>query len=617
MNGTSSFSLIRSARQDRSVLGAKVDRATWRRVAGYATKYRWQLGALLVVIVASSASVVASAFVLKRLIDEGVTPGDRGVILAMAGVLVVLTVADGLLQLVQRWITVTIGEGIIVDLRRAVFAHIQRQPIMFFTHARTGALVTRVNTDVVGAQQAFATALTNLVGNSILVAGVLSAMVVLSWQITLGALALVPLFLIPSRLVGRRLQDLSRRRMEVNAQLGNRMTERFSVAGALLVKLYGRRGEENEQFGVRAEKVARLGVQSAMVNRFFFTALATVAGLATALVYGVGGVLTLSGSLTVGALLSLAALLTRLYTPITALAGVRLDVMTAMVSFERVFEVLDLEPLVRDRADAVALPGGPVSFEFESVSFSYPAAGEVSLGDVPVGESAVVPAQVLSDVSFEVPAGATVALVGPSGAGKTTCANLLLRLADPTSGVVRVNGRDVREVQGDSLRQVVGLVPQDAHLFNETIRENLAYAKPGATSQEMMAALADAQVADVVAALPDGLDTVVGDRGHRLSGGQKQRLAIARLLLKDPAVVVLDEATAHLDSESEAAVHRAFSDAVHDRTAVVIAHRLSTIRSADVIVVLVAGRVAQLGSHEELLAQGGVYQQLYSTQFES
>ena len=543
--------------------------------------------------------------------------GDRGLIVQAALIMAGLAVFDAVLSLVQRFLSSRIGEGLIYLLRTQVFAHVQRMPIAFFTRTQTGALVSRLNSDVIGAQQAFTSTLSSVVSNVVSLVVVLTTMLLLSWQITGLALVLLPLFVLPARLLGKRLAAISREAMTLNAEMGQTMTERFNVSGALLVKIFGRLPEESDAFSAKAARVRDIGITSAMYGRLLFTALTLVASLATALVYGAGGWMVVSGDLPLGTLVALAALLGRLYGPLTALSNVQVDVMTALVSFERVFEVLDLKPLVRDADDAVDLPAGVASVEFDHVGFRYPTASEVSLASL---ESVAKldmsePQQVLRDVSFTVRPGEMVALVGPSGAGKTTITNLVSRLYDVQSGTVRVGGADVRHVRLESLQSVVGFVTQDAHMFHDTIRGNLLYARPEASEDELVQACRDAQIWDLVASLTDGLDTVVGDRGYRLSGGEKQRLAIARLLLKAPAVVVLDEATAHLDSESEAAVQRALATALAGRTSIVIAHRLSTVREADQILVIDDGRVVERGRHDELLAQDGLYADLYRTQF--
>ena len=529
-----------------------------------------------------------------------------------------LAVVEAVLGLGSRWYSSRIGEGLIYDLRSRVFRHVQRQSLAFFTRAQTGALVSRLNNDVVGAQQAFTSTLSGVVSNVIGLVVTAAVMLTLSWQITLLSLVLLPVFILPARRVGARLQLITRESYELNASMNTTMTERFGVSGALLVKLFGRPEAEAAEFSARAGRVRDIGVLSAMYSRVFFVALQLVAALATALVYGLGGYLALTGSLSAGDVVALALLLSRLYGPLTALSNVRVDVMSALVSFERVFEVLDLPPLVTERPDAVALPSGPLSVELEDVRFSYPTADDVrvaSLEAVTTGDGEKGGEPVLHGVSLRAEPGRTVALVGPSGAGKTTITSLVPRLFDVTGGAVRLGGVDVRDTTLASLRDAVGVVSQDPHLFHDTVGGNLRYARPDASDDQLWDALRGAQVADVVAAMPDRLDTVVGERGYRMSGGEKQRVALARLLLKAPAVVVLDEATAHLDSESEHRVQQALRTTLEGRTALVIAHRLSTIRDADEIVVVDAGRVVQRGSHEDLLAQGGLYAELYRTQY--
>ena len=619
MSKTSPWHTLRSYSRDPKETTRPITRGTARRVLGYARPYRRLIIGFLALVVVDALFVVVTPLLFKAIVDDGVTPGNRQLVVTLALVVAGLAVVDALAGLAQRWFSSRIGEGLIYDLRSQVFGHVLRQPVAFFTRAQTGALVSRLNNDVIGAQRAFTSTLSGVVSNLISLVLVTGTMLYLSWQITVAALVLLPLFLLPVRRVGARLQQLTRESMQLNAELGSRMTERFNVAGALLVKLFGRPGEEDDEFERRAGRVRDIGVKIAMSNRVFFTSLTLVASLATAIVYGVGGLLTISGALSVGTLLALAALLGRLYGPLTALTTVHIDVMTALVSFERVFEVLDLEPLVADRPGASALPRGPLAVELDDVGFAYPGADEVSLASleqVSVADRAGG-APVLHGISLRVEPGQLLALVGPSGAGKTTITSLVARLYDATSGSVRVGGRDVRDVTLESLHENVGVVTQEAHLFHDTLRANLLYARPGATGEQLERALRDAQIWDLVSGLPEGLDTVVGDRGHRLSGGEKQRIALARLLLKAPGVVVLDEATAHLDSESEAAVQRALDGALEGRTAIVIAHRLSTVRAADVIAVVDGGRIVERGRHEELLASGGLYADLHATQFDT
>ncbi len=603
--------------RDQSVLHAKLDPGTTRRVLSYARPFRRAIAAFLLLVVIDASIVVAVPLLLKEIVDQGVVPGDRSVVVRLALWVAGLAVFDAALGVAQRWFSARIGEGLIYDLRTEVFAHVLRQPIAFFTRAQTGSLVSRLNSDVIGAQQAFTSVLSSVVSNAVSLVLIVVAMATLSWQLTLGALLLVPFFLIPARLMGRRLSALAARQMNLNAELGSRMTERFNVAGALLVKLFGTPERETREYAERAAAVRDTGVRIAMNRSVFMTALSLVAALATAMVYGVGGVMAVGGGLTVGTLLALAALLGRLYGPLTAMSNVRVDVMTALVSFSRVFEVLDLSPLVAESAAPVALPAGPVSVEFTDVSFAYPAADKVSLRslEATVTGDRAGGGPVLREVSFTAYPGQLIALVGPSGAGKTTITSLVARLHDPTAGTVRIGGVDLREASFGSLHEVVGMVTQEAHLFHDTIRGNLLYAAPDATDAQLWAALEAAQVRTLVESLPSGLDTVVGDRGHRLSGGEKQRLAIARLLLKAPQVVVLDEATAHLDSESEVAVQRALDGALQGRTALVIAHRLSTVRGADLILVVDEGRIVERGRHAELLGRGGLYADLYRTQY--
>jgi ATP-binding cassette subfamily B protein len=613
----SGWMAMRSLTRDDSVKDRKLAPGTAKRVGSYAQPFRREIGFFLVLVIIDSALVVATPLLLKALIDKGITPRDRGVVIELALVVAALAVVSGGLTLVERWYSSRIGEGLIYALRVQVFSHVLRQPIAFFTRAQTGALVSRLNSDVIGAQQAFTSVLSSVVSNVVSLVLIIATMATLSWQLTLASLALVPFFLLPARVMGKRLAGLAHAQMGLNADLGSRMTERFNVAGALLVKLFGEPHREDREYAAQAAGVRDMGVRISLNRSIFFVALTLVASLATAMVYGFGGLMAVNGSLTIGTLFALTALLARLYGPLTSLSNVRVDVMTALVSFERVFEVLDLQPLVTERPDARPLPVGPVRVEVDGVAFRYPSADEVSLASlesVAAGDrkgSGIV----LRDISFEAQPGQLVALVGPSGAGKSTITALIARLYDPSTGAVRINGVDLREATLESVAQTVGMVTQEAHLFHDTIRANLTYAAPDATDDELVAALKAAQVWSLVGSLPEGLDTVVGDRGHRLSGGEKQRLALARLLLKGPGLIVLDEATAHLDSESEAAVQRALDTALEGRTAIVIAHRLSTVRGADQILVVDGGRIVERGTHRELIDRGGLYNDLYTTQF--
>ncbi|MEV5574280.1 ABC transporter ATP-binding protein [Spirillospora sp. NPDC052269] len=614
------WQVMASFRRDSSVTQKKLAKGTVKRIAGYARPYVRDLVWFLALNALGAVIVVANPLLLKGIIDHGIIPHKQGVVVALAATVAGLALLEAVLGLGQRWYSARIGEGLIYDLRTQVFGHVQRQPVAFFMRAQTGSLISRLNSDVIGAQRALTTTLSSVVSNVISLVLVLITMLVLSWQVTLIALLLLPIFVLPAKWVGKRLQAVSREQMQLDAEMSSLMTERFNVAGAMLAKLYGRPAEEEENFAGRAARVRDIGVVAAMYGRVFFTALTLVAALATAMVYGVGGSLVVDGSFQLGTLVALATLLTRMYGPLTALSNVHVDVMTALVSFDRVFEVLDLKPLIDDKDDAEPLTVDEEeapAVEFDHVSFSYPSAEEVSLASLEsIARTDTAPARdVLFDVDFTAAPGQLVALVGPSGAGKSTITHLVSRLYDASGGAVRIGGQDVRDVTLDSLRSRVGVVSQDAHLFHDSIRENMRYARPDATDEQIIAALEAAQVGELIADMPDGLDTVVGDRGYRLSGGEKQRLAIARLLLKAPSVVVLDEATAHLDSESEAAVQRALATALAGRTSLVIAHRLSTIREADQILVVEAGRVVERGRHDELLTGGGLYAELYRTQF--
>ncbi len=618
MSGREMGGMLRQLRRDGSVVQQRVTKGTARRMFRFARPYRNILYFFLVVIVIDAVIGVANPLILRSIINSGILKHNAHLIVVLALVAAGLAVASSVLSIAQRWVSAKVGEGLIFDMRAQVFAHISRMPLAFFTRTQTGALISRLNNDVLGAQQAFTDTLSSVVSNLVSVSLVLVAMFVLSWKITLVSLVILPVFVAPARRVGRRLSTITREGYELNAQMNNMMTERFNVSGALLVKLFGRPSDERSSFESKAGRVRDIGVTQAMYARFFIASLMLTASLATALVYGWGGVQAVEGTLTVGTVVALATYLTRLYGPLTALSNVQIDVMTALVSFDRVFEVLDLAPMIDEKPDAVDVPPGPARIEFNHVEFRYPKAEEVSLASLESVANLETTAsnQVLFDVSFVAEPGQLVALVGPSGAGKTTITHLVSRLYDVRGGHVRINGIDVRDLTLSSLSGTVGVVTQDAHLFHETIRENLRYAKPDAGDDELVDALKAAQIMKLIDQLPDGLDTVVGDRGYRLSGGEKQRLAIARLLLKAPAIVVLDEATAHLDSESEAAVQAALATALRGRTSLVIAHRLSTVRNADQILVLDHGRIVERGRHDELLAAGGTYAELYRIQFE-
>ncbi|HEV7471058.1 MAG TPA: ABC transporter ATP-binding protein [Pseudonocardia sp.] len=610
------WSALRTVSREQEAARAPVP-VTARRIASFARPHRRRIGGFLLLSVIGAVLTVATPLLAGRVVDAIDARSGIDVVLRLAGLIALIAVAEAGIGLLTRLLSATIGEGLILRLRTAVFDHVQRMPVAFFTRTRTGALVSRLNNDVLGAQRAFSDTLSGVVGNLVTLVLTLVVMIGISWQVTLLALLLLPVFVVPARRMGRRLARLQREGADLNAAMSTTMTERFSAPGATLVKLFGRPDEESAKFAARAGRVRDIGVRSAMVQWVFITALTLVSALALALVYGLGGVLAIGGALAPGAVVSLAMLLTRLYAPLTALAGARVEAMSALVSFERVFEVLDLEPMIRDAPDARPAPEGPTALRFSRVRFGYPAANRVSLAsleevatlDTRGGE------EVLHDVSFEVPAGRMVALVGSSGAGKSTIAQLTARLYDVDSGSVSLGGVDVRELRAEAIRGAVGFVTQDGHLFHDTIRANLLLARPGATDDELWDALRRARLGTLVGGLPDGLETVVGERGYRLSGGERQRLTIARLLLARPRVVVLDEATASLDSTSEAAVQAALGEALEGRTALVIAHRLSTVRNADEILVLEAGTIVERGSHETLLARDGRYAELYRTQF--
>ncbi|WP_353947290.1 ABC transporter ATP-binding protein [Streptomyces sp. HUAS MG91] len=592
-------------------------RATLRRIGAFARPHRRRIVQFVLLSVLTALLAVATPVLAGDVVNAIVGGNDRTRVVRLAVLIAVIALAEAGIGLLARWLSANLGEGLILDLRTAVFDHVQKMPVAFFTRTRTGALVSRLNNDVIGAQRAFSNTLSGVVGNVVTLVLTLAVMLTLSWQITLLALVLLPVFVIPARRTGSRMARMQREAAAHNAAMGTRMTERFSAPGATLVKLFGRPEEESREFAARARRVRDIGVRTAMAQSAFITALTLVSALALALVYGLGGYFALDGSLKAGTVVSLALLLTRLYAPLTSLAGARVEVMSALVSFERVFEVLDLKPLIEEKADAREVPEGPVAVEFDEVRFGYPSADKVSLASLE--EVASLDnrggAEVLHGVSFRAEPGRTIALVGSSGAGKSTVAQLLPRLYDTDAGAVRIGGVDVRDLSATSIRATLGMVTQDGHLFHDSVRANLLLARPEATEDELWDVLRRARLETLVRDLPDGLDTVVGERGYRLSGGERQRMTIARLLLARQRVVILDEATAHLDNTSEAAVQEALAEALDGRTAIVIAHRLSTIRSADQILVVENGRIVERGTHDELVAVEGRYAQLYRTQF--
>jgi len=607
---------LRTLSSDQSVKNAKLRPGTLKRIFTYAIPYKSTFVLFLFCLIADAVLTVATPLLLRELIDKGVIPKDRAVVTTMAIAVAVLAILTAVINIVVRWISAKIGEGLIYDLRAQVFRHVQEQSIAFFTRTQTGALITRINSDVIGAQRAFTSTFSGLISNVLTLILVVGTMLALSWQITVASLLLLPVFLAPTKWIGARLQGYTRDSFEINGEMSSTMTERFNVSGALLVKLYGDLNEESQVFKKKARKVADLGISMAMLNTFFFIALISIAALATAIAYGIGGHLAIDGAITVGSLIAITTLLARLYGPLVALATVRVDVMGALVSFERVFEVLDLEPMVQEKSDAKVLNSKTPSIEFSDVHFSYPTAQQISLASL---EAASLPEikeseEILKGITFTAQPGTVTALVGPSGAGKTTISALLPRLYDVTTGSIKIDGRDLRDLTLTSLRDSIGVVMQDSHLFHDTISANLRYAKSDATTDEMKAACQAAQIWDLITTLPNGLETMVGERGHRLSGGEKQRLAIARLLLKSPSIVILDEATAHLDSENEELVQSALASALQGRTSIVIAHRLSTVMSSDQIIVLENGLIRERGKHDELVRAGGLYSELFARQ---
>jgi ATP-binding cassette subfamily B protein len=610
------WATFRSMTADPSVKSQKLKAGTVKRIFSYGKPYKTHITIFLLTVIVEALLVVATPLLLRELIDKGVIPKDSALVTKLAILVGALAVLDAAFNIFGRWFSARIGEGLIYDLRSEVFAHIQRQSIAFFTRTQTGALISRINSDVMGAQQAFTGTLSGVVSNIVSLVLVVTTMMILSWQITVVSLLLLPLFLLPTKWVGKQIQALTRDAFNLNATMSSTMTERFNVSGALLVNLYGKPAKEENFFRTRARKVADIGIQTAMLNRVFFVGITSVAAVATAFAYGIGGHLAINGAISVGTLLAITALLIRLYGPLTALSNVRIDVMTSLVSFERVFEVLDLQPMITDKPGATTLDRKNLAIAFNDVAFSYPKAQDISLASL---ESASRPetiesGEVLRGISFTAPAGTLTAIVGPSGAGKTTMSALLPRLYDVTRGSITIDGEDIRDFTVQSLRDSIGVVMQDAHLFHESISENLRYAKEDATEEEMIAACKAAQIWDLISTLPNGFDTMVGERGHRLSGGEKQRLAIARLLLKAPAIVILDEATAHLDSENESLVQEALKHALKGRTSIVIAHRLSTVMEADQILVLEKGLIVERGCHEDLISQGGLYSELFARQ---
>ena len=616
MSMHASWMSFRSLTADQSVKNQKLKPGTLKRIMGFAFPYKVSLSLFMITVIIDAFLIIATPLLIKQLIDDGVIPGNDNLVTKLAAVVALIAILDAVFSMIGRWFSSRIGEGLIFDLRKMVFEHVQKQSIAFFTRTQTGALISRLNSDVIGAQQAFTSTLSGVVSNLLSLLLVTIAMLTLSWQITLASLALLPVFLIPTKWVGRKLQQYTRQSFDINAQMSSTMTERFNVSGALLVSLYGDAKAEKNEFSTKARKVADIGISIAMLNRVFFIALTSVAAIATAIAYGIGGHLAINGEITVGTLLAITALLARLYGPLTALSNVRVDVMSALVSFERVFEVLDLQPMVKDAPNAVELDSLMPELSFNSVRFSYPSATDVSLASL---ESVakleqIESGEVLKGISFHAKPGTLTGIVGPSGAGKSTISSLIPRLYDVTHGAILIDHQDIRNYTIKSLRKLIGVVTQDSHMFHDSILNNLKYANSEATLAEIEQACKAARIWDFIQTLPSGLETLVGERGHRLSGGERQRLAIARLLLKKPRIVILDEATAHLDSENEALVQAALKEALIGRTSVVIAHRLSTIINADQILVIDKGLIVESGTHEQLVQRKGLYFDLYERQ---
>ena len=609
----------RSLTRDSSVKNKGIKSDTFSRIVKYAKPLNKDISYLIVIVIVDAFLVVAQPLLFKRIVDDGISAGNRQIVITTAVLVAILAILSAGLSIVERLFSSRIGEGLILTLRSQVFDHVQSQPIAFFTRTQTGSLISRVNGDVIGAQQAFTSTLSGIVSNGISLVVVLGTMFFLSWTITLTSLVLLPIFLIPAKYMGKKVQSLSREQMNLNSQMSQTMNEKFNVSGALLAKLFGSPDKESNNFFVKASRVKDIGIKIAMTNRIFFVALTTVATIATAIVYGLGGVLVVEQTLTLGTLLALTALLGRLYGPLTGLSNVRVDVMTALVSFERVFEILDLKPIIKDPVSPSKLPEGPLGIEFKNVSFVYPTRKEVGIESLELANedgASESNNEILKNISIVMKPGTMTALVGPSGSGKTTISQLISRLYDPTKGEILLGNVNIKQLSRKDIRDNIGVVTQDSHLFHDTIKNNLLYAKSNATENEMWHALESAQIKEFISELPEKLNTVVGDRGYRLSGGEKQRIAIARVFLKQPRIIILDEATAHLDNESEAEVQKALSSVLINRTSVVIAHRLSTVVAADQIAVIKDGELLALDTHQNLLVKNSLYADLYNKQFE-